>query len=34
MAGLRIANRLKLSRSTATAVLQREGLSSLNKLPL
>ena len=32
MTALRIANQLKLSRSTVSAVLQREGISSLKKL--
>lgn len=32
MTALRIANQLKLSRSTVSAVLQREGLSALSKL--
>lgn len=32
MTALRIANQLKLSRSTVAAVLQREGLSPLNQL--
>lgn len=32
MTALRIANQLQLSRSTVSAVVQREGLSALNKL--